>query len=256
VARYPPPLPGAPGTDGAHRSQPAVREEFWAVYFELTRLLPDDAEDEAAGDRHPTLDPARLDAWYAAELASATAWPVLPLPLPGGRAVRVVFRNAPEDAGVDYLVDDPAWPRPLVLARLEGHFAGPGLRWAEARAVADTLGGGAPAGGLAPSWARLLALLPLVTDADPPPEAGPRIGAAFRDGAATVPWFAALAAGGPGGADAGRSGWWAPVRWRRDARRGWVNDGAWSVRNPDGPCPLTDAEFDRLREFFAGLGAG
>jgi len=39
-----------------------------------------------------------------------------------------VFRNWPEDHGIDYLVDDPAWRQPLVLAQIGGHFSGPGRK--------------------------------------------------------------------------------------------------------------------------------
>ena len=126
------------------------------------------------------------------------------------------------------------------------------MRWTEARTVADSTVAGT--GGLDQPWMRVLALLPMVSDADPPADAELRIAAALRHGTDTVPWFAALEASGSDGVGAARWRLWDAVRWRRDVRLGWVNDGDWSVRNPAGRGSLTDTEFVQLREFFAGLG--
>ncbi|WP_159030172.1 hypothetical protein [Streptomyces pluripotens] len=64
-------------------------------------------------------------------LTDPAAWPVLRLPLQRGHTVLIVYRNFPEDCGIDYYLTDPDWDRPRSLGSIEGHFAGPGLAWHE-----------------------------------------------------------------------------------------------------------------------------
>jgi hypothetical protein len=211
------------------------------VYLELGCLVPEHSLE---------LDRDALNRWYETELSSETEWPVLSLRLPGRRSAHVVFRNYPEDYGVDYLLDDPVWPEPLCLASIEGHFSGPGLRCKEALWLADAAH--LAANGVTTPWMRLLLLLPMVTEADASPDDQHALAALIRTGAETIPWlatFATLAA------DTTASRLWGQVRWSTDASLGWVADGESSPRNPGSPLALSRAAFDQLKAFFAALGA-
>jgi hypothetical protein len=70
------------------------------------------------------------------DLYSARAWPVFRVELRGGAELAVVFRNVPDDAGVDYLVLPGAGRKFIEIASLEGHQRGPGLSWPELVAAA------------------------------------------------------------------------------------------------------------------------
>ncbi|MFF5171764.1 hypothetical protein ACFY3U_03910 [Micromonospora sp. NPDC000089] len=74
-----------------------------------------------------------------------------------------MYRNLPGEGGYDYLLHHPGWTETVPLARVDGHFMGPGLCWAELLAVA---GEGAR---LDPHT--FLLLLPIMSDADLPSNA-------------------------------------------------------------------------------------
>jgi hypothetical protein len=56
------------------------------------------------------------------ELCNPVRWPVFTLPLGNHTRLRIVMRNHPDDAGVDYLFDRGEDAPVLRLAALEGHF--------------------------------------------------------------------------------------------------------------------------------------
>jgi hypothetical protein len=85
------------------------------------------------------------------------------LELVSGARIWIVWRNYPEDAGIDYYVDDDTLPEPLRLAAIGGHFVGPGFSWPEVRRASQ-----APADvdGVTGRSVRLLSLLPALGDAE------------------------------------------------------------------------------------------
>ncbi|MFJ8474999.1 hypothetical protein [Kitasatospora sp. NPDC094011] len=136
---------------------------FWAAYL----LWLAEGEDL---DPEPALfgaDGADVDAAYE-RLSDPTAWPTIRLSMQHGHSVLIVHRNFVEDGGVDYYVAHPDWDRPRSLARIDGHFAGPGLAWCELVHVARHLGDGP---GITDPDARLLLLLPILGDVDLPADA-------------------------------------------------------------------------------------
>jgi hypothetical protein len=50
--------------------------------------------------------------------------------------LRIVYRNFPDDAGIDFLVTSDLGGTAIAIAAVEGHFRGPGLCWAELQALA------------------------------------------------------------------------------------------------------------------------
>ncbi|GGX10399.1 hypothetical protein [Streptomyces lomondensis] len=113
-------------------------------------------------------DLADVDAAAEALYESTEVWPAYRIPLPGGAVLWIVHRNFPDDAGTDFLLTRPDRPEVVSLARLDGHFGGPGLSWPDLLAVA----GSAPAEaeGVRDPDLRLLLLLPAFGDADTPVE--------------------------------------------------------------------------------------
>lgn len=67
----------------------------------------------------------------AARLLDPDRWPVGRLELVTGARIWIVMRNYPEDAGIDYYIDDDTLPTPVRLAAIEGGFVGPGFSWPE-----------------------------------------------------------------------------------------------------------------------------
>lgn len=164
------------------------------------------------------------------ELRSTGSWPVFTVPVGNGCAIRVVYRNFEGDIGTDYLLHDPAAREALRLASDEGSFMGPGLSWRELNAVATDA-------------RTLLLLLPMLGDADVPPEAITRVAGALAE----LTWIeepvtvAGLMLAG--------QGQWGPANWReRDGV--WICDGAYSHR-----CPHNSASFtpEQLAKVSAAL---
>jgi hypothetical protein len=103
------------------------------------------------------------DAATNARIFSPDRWPVGRLELVTGARIWIVLRNYPEDAGIDYYIDDDTLPAPLRLAAIEGCFVGPGFSWPEVWRASH-----APAGadGLTSQPVRLLSLLPALGDSE------------------------------------------------------------------------------------------
>lgn len=120
-------------------------------------------------------DGADTDEAYEA-LTDPAAWPVLRLPLLGGHTILVIYRNFPEDAGLDHYLTHPGWDRPRSLGSIEGHFTGPGLAWRELVHIAGHPGAGP---GITAPHARLLLLLPVLGDADLPEDAAELVATAL-----------------------------------------------------------------------------
>ncbi|WP_406112868.1 hypothetical protein [Kitasatospora purpeofusca] len=144
---------------------------FWAAYL-LWLAKGEDFDPEAA-----LFGADGADADAACErLSDPTAWPVLRLPILHGHAILIVYRNFPEDMGVDYYLSHPNWDRTTPLANIEGHFSGPGLAWRELAHIARHPGDGP---GITDPPARLLLLLPILGDADLPADATVTIASAL-----------------------------------------------------------------------------
>jgi hypothetical protein len=92
--------------------------------------------------------------------------PVFRVPVEDGPGVVVIYRNLVGDYGTDYLLTPPDRGCAQQSARWEGDFSGTGLTWHELVRVADHPS--AAAEGVRDTAARLLLLLPLLTDPDLP----------------------------------------------------------------------------------------
>ncbi|MFS8095631.1 hypothetical protein LFM09_00670 [Lentzea alba] len=165
-----------------------------------------------------------------AELGSADRWPVFSVPVFSGCVIRVIYRNFEGDAGVDYVLHDPAAGEALLLASDEGSFRGPGLSWRELDGVATDA-------------RSLLLLLPMLGDADVPLGATDRVAAALAE----LTWVEEpeLLAG----LLLDEQGQWGRANWReRDGV--WICDGAYSDR-----CPHNGTSFipEQLAKVSAAL---
>src|SRR5207237_1046095 len=96
------------------------------------------------------------------ELSNPTQWPVFTLALASRTRLRIVVRNYPDDAGVDYLLERGDGTPVLQLAALEGHFSGPAVSWPE---LVSTIQDGADGHA---AIDRFLLLLPVLGDTDTP----------------------------------------------------------------------------------------
>lgn len=205
---------------------------FWPLHLGASRI-GQEAQALAFG---PDWDDAQE---LAAEIVDIRRWPVLTVAWGTGRAIHVVYRNFPDDMGVDYLVSLDGWDRVEVLARVEGSFMGPGLSWPELEKLADRTA----AGGLTDPHARLLLLFPMLGDADIPETATERLTAALatRTRAEEPEALARLLAV--------NQGLWPSARWRSIDGVA-VCDGAYSYRDPRNDFALPIA---RLRQIGRAL---
>ncbi|MFB6580667.1 hypothetical protein ACFCYC_25235 [Streptomyces sp. NPDC056402] len=94
-------------------------------------------------------------------------WPVFRVPAENGPGVVVIYRNLVGDYGTDYLLTHPG----------RGDLSGTGLTWHELVRLADSPPSAAE--GVEDTAARLLLLLPLLTDSDVPESAPARVSAAL-----------------------------------------------------------------------------
>jgi hypothetical protein len=146
-------------------------------------------------------------------------WPAFTVPLAAGHRLHVVYRTDEDERGVDYLVHHADWGEVATLARVDGHFMGPGLSWPELVAAADSRPGGPDPD------ARLLLLLPALGDDAVPEDAAHRLAVALSNRIGVVapePIATAIleTQGLPG-----------PTHWTTvDGVR--TNDGGYSFRNP------------------------
>lgn len=108
-------------------------------------------------------------------------WPVFRAPAQGGPGVVVIYRNLLGDYGIDYLLTHPGRSHAQHVASWEGDLSGTGLSWDELIRIADTPATGE---GVKDSAARLLLVLPLLTDPDLPDTAPARLTAALSEAGA------------------------------------------------------------------------
>jgi hypothetical protein len=108
-----------------------ARPEFWPAYL------------SCFVSRELVLASFNQSNWSAveAELLDRQRWPAFSLRLaPATRGLwrwlRVVYRNFPDDAGIDFLVTSDLGGMAIPVAAAEGHFRGPGLCWEELQVVA------------------------------------------------------------------------------------------------------------------------
>ena len=169
----------------------------------------------------------------------------LMLPLPGGGSTSVEYRQYPEDGGIDFYIQDPSWPEPLLLGSQDGHFRLPGFMWEEIVHIAHALE-------RTPSHHALnRAAIPLLL---------PAVWLSDDEDLAPIRTRLHSAWGGLGIVDpaylddlvgllieASR----VPYRWRQDERFGWISDSPYSIRNPKSKA---DPDyFGRIAVFFKGL---
>ncbi|GAA4926265.1 hypothetical protein ACFPM3_09505 [Streptomyces coeruleoprunus] len=145
---------------------------FWYLHLCLWQEDPDDLLERYDAD------PADIDALYE-RLTDEEAWPLIRVPFGGGHTAVAAYRNFPEDSGVDWFVHHPEWGRLGHLGQMDGHDRGPGLSWRELTAIAAAVPEGAD--GLTDPAERLLVLLPMLGDADTPPEAARVVAAALAE---------------------------------------------------------------------------
>ncbi|MFI9813213.1 hypothetical protein [Saccharothrix variisporea] len=141
---FEPPLPRSTLVDATDQLHTAL---FWPAFLSGVG----GARTAPSGFGADPTEVAALDA----EWLRPDRWPVISLPVAGGR-LHVVQRNLEDESGVDYVLEDGS-PPALDVAAVEGNFRGPGLSWAEAAQTAAQAVGVEAA-------RRLLLLLPAVGD--------------------------------------------------------------------------------------------
>jgi hypothetical protein len=159
-----PSLESSPLVDGHDLMADAL---FWPAYLYSAGLY------RTAPAAFAT-DPADLQPLFEV-LTDTERWPVLTVPTRLDTRVCIVYRNFPDDAGLDYLLDRGPDRAFLDLAAIEGHFRGPGLSWAELVTASAQ-----PDARLS-STQRFLLLLPMCGDADTPPDAIELVSAALAE---------------------------------------------------------------------------
>ncbi|MFJ8098307.1 hypothetical protein [Streptomyces griseofuscus] len=104
-------------------------------------------------------------------------WPAFRVPASAGPGVVVVYRNLVGDYGIDFLLVPEGQSGVQRTAGWEGALSGTGLTWQDLVGVADSP---APAtDAVNDSAARLLLVLPLLSDSDIPEGATARVSAAL-----------------------------------------------------------------------------
>lgn len=104
-------------------------------------------------------------------------WPTFRVPADAGPGAVVIYRNLVGDYGTDYLLTHPDGSHARQIASWEGEFSGRGLQWRELVRIADDPS--AAAEGVHEKAARLLLILPLLSDPDLPKTAPERLAAAL-----------------------------------------------------------------------------
>lgn len=156
-----------------------ARPGFWSNYFlaicgdgtGAARPVP-----EWFGD-----DGADTDA-LSEILFDPERWPVFRVPAADGPGAVVIYRNLVGEYGIDYLFTYPGRSYAQQTASWEGRLSGTGLTWHELVRIADTPPPAAD--GVEDRAARLLLVLPLLTDLDVPEEAPARLSAALTSAGA------------------------------------------------------------------------
>lgn len=121
-------------------------------------------------------DGADVDA-LADTLLDPEWWPVFRVTASNGSGVVVVYRNAVEDYGIDYLLMEPGRDAARRIIAWDADVSGTGLTWQKLLALADDPA--TTAEGVHDPAARLLLLLPLLADPAVPDEAPARVSAAL-----------------------------------------------------------------------------
>ncbi|MBM2616096.1 hypothetical protein JIG36_11065 [Actinoplanes sp. LDG1-06] len=203
------------------------RPGFWAWYWREL-LIPDDEN-------------ALTEVWGAdgddiRVMLDFASWPVLRMDLDHGAELAVVFRNLEDDGGIDFLILPPGGGDAVEIAALDGHQTGPGLSWAELKAVAQRQ---------ATSTRRaqtLLLLAPAFGDeAADTPEAVALIAQAMRTLGATGDVEKVAEA-----AVSDEVQFWGHIPWEAG-----VPDGEYAPRNPAGAFALPEASRRLAAELLA-----
>lgn len=157
----------APVVDGL----PLLNEPgFWAAHLaDLSEGFPPEAFGVDAADAGAALE----------RLHDREDWPLFTVPLAGGFVILVHYNSGEEFTSTDYFLTHPDWTdsHAVVLASDDQDRVGPGLCWPELAALAEAPeapeapGETVEAAGVTDPHARLLLLLPVLGDADAPPEA-------------------------------------------------------------------------------------
>ncbi|MET9674574.1 hypothetical protein ABZY68_15935 [Streptomyces sp. NPDC006482] len=151
-----------------------ARPGFWSNY------LPAMCSDGECAERP-------VPEWFGDDGADADALsevlfdperrPVFRVPAEDGPGAVVIYRNLEGDYGTDYFLTHPGSGDVQQIAAWDGDFSGTGLTWRELIRIADSPF--AAAEGVQETTARLLLLLPLLTDPDVPETASARLTAAL-----------------------------------------------------------------------------
>lgn len=147
-----------------------ARLGFWSNY--LPAMCSDGACAERPAPEWFGDDGADTDA-MSEVLFDPEHWPVFRVPADDGPGAVVIYRNLVGDYGTDYLLTHPDRSYAQQIASWEGEFSGIGLTWHELVHMADSPS--AAAEGVQDTAARLLLVLPLLTDPDLPEAAHARL---------------------------------------------------------------------------------
>ncbi|MEU6769007.1 hypothetical protein ABZ916_41640 [Streptomyces sp. NPDC046853] len=212
---------------------------FWAAHLaDLSDGFPAEAFGVDAADAGEALE----------RLHDRSAWPVFTVPLAGGFAIVVHYNSGEEFTTTDYFLTHRDWsqtgPRALVLASDDQDRIGPGLCWPE---LAALLPAPAEAAGVTDPHARLLLLLPVLGDADAPPEAVEAVAEAL------------VVQGAPADCEAlaaqlleGHPMWGAATWTYDDDERSWLCDGEHSPRQEPLGERLPDVQRAALEAVLGG----
>ncbi|WP_433788854.1 hypothetical protein [Actinoplanes sp. CA-252034] len=195
------------------------------------------------------------EAWESGSLPHQRldAWPVLTVPLPIGGVMYIIYRTEhrwhlgrecawvqnPAEHTTDFWLVAPSG-QGLLIASLAPALLGPGLRWQEAKSIAQV---GGP--GRLSIARRLLLLAPIIGDRDAGPEAVAwlaqalsLVGAVDRSSPVVREVAESLVF---------KNLFFRHVRWRRE-NDAWVCDGGDSPRNPTGRTSLCPQDLQRASE--------
>ncbi|WP_406212089.1 hypothetical protein [Streptomyces canus] len=151
-----------------------ARLGFWSNY--LPMMCSDGACVERPAPEWFGDDGADVDA-MSEILFDPEHWPAFRVPAEDGPGAVVIYRNLVGDYGTAYLLTHPDRSYAQQIASWEGDFSGIGLTWHELVRIADNPS--AAAEGVHATAARLLLVLPLLTDRDLPDVTPARLTAAL-----------------------------------------------------------------------------
>jgi hypothetical protein len=215
---------------------------FWAAHLWNVTRGPLAGGDPEIADAAFGIATDAIEAFYLRELSNEQDWPYFHIPLHSGCAVEVEYANEPEDHQVVYRVYPKVAASPICVGKGGGHWQLPAFRWAELLEINQAAVWSASA---------TLLLLPSVwiTPDDNVDEIRPQLIAAWESlnlvpRSQVMLLVEQLITSSQG-----------DVRWRRQERLGWVNDGDNSTRNPDSPGCLNAQEFSALLAFFNAISA-